>query len=208
MTEFKLTTLVVGSLETNCYILTASDSALIIDPGAEGSKILAVLNQQNAKPHFVLNTHGHADHIGANSSLADAGAEIYIHAADSKMLEKPELNLSIYTDSPLITGPKATGFLAEGQIFKWLDFNLEIIHTPGHTQGGVCILVNDYLFTGDTLFAGGIGRSDLPGGNASQLINSIKTKIFSLPQHLTVLPGHGPSSTVGHEQVSNPYVLS
>lgn len=201
----ELIKLTVGALDTNCYIIGSQDRALIIDPGAEGKKILERLKSQGWEPDTVINTHGHADHIGANSDLKKAGARILIHQKDGEMLIKPERNLSQFTGGNLLEGPAADEKLKEGP-WEWEQHRMEIIHTPGHTPGGICILWGQWLFSGDTLFAGGVGRTDLPGGNTEQLISSIREKLFALPGEISVFPGHGPETTIAYEAGHNPVV--
>ncbi len=206
--ELTIDKLVVGPLESNCYILGAEGRAIVIDPGAEGERILRKLQELNLQLDFVINTHGHADHIGGNSDLLDNGAKLLIHQLDAEMLAAPEKNLSIYTQSPdeHIRGPEAHSFLEDGQVIKWAGPPIEVIHTPGHTPGSICLLMENNLFSGDTLFAGGVGRTDLPGGNTGELMRSIKERIFTLDLEVRVFPGHGPSTSVGYEKSNNPFI--
>ncbi len=201
----ELITLTVGALDTNCYIIGNRGRALIIDPGAEGKKITASLESRGWKPEIVINTHGHADHIGANSDFKKAGARIMIHRNDAEMLIKPEKNLSQFSGGGLLQGPCADEKLEEGP-WEWQEHRMAIIHTPGHTPGGICIHWGQWLFSGDTLFAGGVGRTDLPGGNTEHLIFSIREKLFTLPGDIKVFPGHGPETTIAYEAGHNPVV--
>ncbi len=201
----ELERLVVGPLESNCYIIGENGQALVIDPGDEGEKILDFISRRGWKVNCVINTHGHADHIGANACLKEEGARILIHSSDAKMLTNPEKNLSQFTGGRVLTGPPADEFIEEGD-WTWQDQSMKIIHTPGHTPGGICVLWGDFLFSGDTLFAGGVGRTDLPGGNMDELVNSIRNKLFNLPKEVRVFPGHGPETTIGFEVDNNPFI--
>ncbi len=195
----------VGALETNCYVIASGERSLVIDPGDEPNKIAKLLNRNNWKLDYVINTHGHADHIGANHQLKKLGAQILIHPADAEMLTDPQKNLSQFTGGRLLTGPPADKLLQEGD-WSWQGKEIKIIHTPGHTPGGICLLWGEWLFSGDTLFAGGVGRTDLPGGNMDDLISSIREKLFKLPGTTRVFPGHGPESTIGFEVENNPFI--
>ncbi len=201
----ELEKLTVGALETNCYVIGSGDRALVIDPGDEANKITDLLNRNNWKLDYVINTHGHADHIGGNYQLKKLGAQILIHPADAGMLNDPQKNLSQFTGGEFLTGPAADNLLQEGD-WSWQEEEIKIIHTPGHTPGGICLLWGDWLFSGDTLFAGGVGRTDLPGGNMEDLIASIREKLFKLPGDIKVFPGHGPETTIGFEVENNPFI--
>lgn len=198
----------VGSLEVNCYILAsrAGTQAIIIDPGEEPDKIWEALDKHKLKPGFVINTHGHYDHIGCDDEF---NAPVYIHYEDLPLLKEPALNLSglfasAYSVKAGINPVKDKEDIGLGEI------RLRVIHTPGHTPGGVCLLMQSpqdkILFSGDTLFYHGIGRSDLPGGSEESLIKSIRDKLFVLPPDTIVYPGHGPSSTIGEEKANNPFL--
>lgn len=203
-------TLQVGPLETNCYIVSAKGEALIIDPGDDSRKILEYLEERKLSPRYVINTHGHADHIGANGALKEAGAEILIHEEDAPMLIDPKANLSVYSGGKehFLSGPSAHRLLNDGDTIEWAGPPLLVVHCPGHTRGGICLLMDGVLFSGDTLFAGGIGRTDLPGGDGEQIQQSIKSRLFTLPRETRVLPGHGPGTTIGYEISNNPFVHS
>ncbi len=197
-------TVVVGPLETSCYILACGKpkEAAIIDPGDEYNKIKKIIGRSGLKPLFIINTHGHGDHIGANK---DFGLPIYIHRLDADCLTDPSKNLSssFFLD---VVSPKAARLLEGGEKIKVGSLELEIIHTPGHTPGGICIKCGDAVFSGDTLFCGGVGRTDLPGGSRKDLENSIRGKILTLPGETLVCPGHGPFTTVDQEIESNPFL--
>jgi len=204
----KITRLSVGQLGANCYIVYCEKTlqGAVIDPGGNGQDILAILNRDHIKLVCILNTHGHADHVAANDEIKEAtGAAVFIHGADAKMLTNPKGNLSSYIGNNLVCQP-ADHLLIDGEKFMVGEIEFQVLHTPGHTLGGLCFLGNDVLFSGDTLFEQSIGRTDFPGGSHSQLLNSIKTKLLTLADHITVLPGHGPTTSIGDERRNNPFI--
>lgn len=180
--------LVVGPLETNCYILAAraGGEAVVIDPGEEGERILEALKEDGLKLKYIINTHGHFDHVGADAYLKEATrAAICLHPDDA--LVKPDI------------------VLTDGQFLEIEGISITIIETPGHSGGSVSLLVDGKLFTGDLLFSGSVGRMDLPGGSFEALSDSLR-KISSLPKETEVYPGHGPETTLGQEKRTNPYM--
>lgn len=197
----------VGPMEANCYILYNPDKreGLIIDPGAEGSHLIKFIKQEKISINYIVNTHGHPDHIGANRKIKEhTNAPILIHQYDAPMLAKSGSVLSFIF--PLeSSSPAADTFIKDGDLIECAGMKLKVLHTPGHTPGGISLLIDDSIFTGDTLFSGSIGRSDLPGGSQEVLLNSIK-KILSLDENLIIYPGHGPSTTVRQELHSNPFI--
>lgn len=196
--------IVTGEFQSNCYILgTRKRNAIIIDPGAEYPKIKDRIDKYKLKPIFVINTHGHIDHIGCNNEFC---LPVYICREDKDLLFLPELNLSNLFSKPFILNCEVRTLEDKEKLF--LDeITLEVIHTPGHTPGSICLyLKKDILFTGDTLFKEGIGRTDFPKANQRQLIDSIKKRILEFPDRTKILPGHGPSSTLGEERKQNPYL--
>ncbi len=199
----------VGMLESNCYILGDEDSreAVVIDPGGDAPDILAVLKRENLQLKTIINTHGHFDHVGANRALVEAtGAPIAIHAADAQMLSQPSAEALFFTGGRLQPS-QASILLAENDILGFGPYQLKVLHTPGHTPGGICLVLQQepIVYVGDTLFAGSIGRTDFPGGSFDDLIQSVVTKIFPLGDHYIVLPGHGPATTVEQERKYNPF---
>ncbi|MCK8825230.1 MBL fold metallo-hydrolase [Fuchsiella alkaliacetigena] len=198
----------VSSLETNCYILGDEElgQCIVIDPGAQGEQILDKVAELNLEIKYVLNTHAHHDHIGANEVLLEnSEAELLIHQADAEALVSPELNLSFLRPQESIEGPAADRELAAGDIVECGEWSLEVIHTPGHTPGGITLVGNGKLFTGDTLFAMGVGRTDFPQGSREQLQASIQ-KLLELDSDLEVYPGHGPTGRLGGIIKSNPFL--
>ncbi len=201
--------LVVGELEANCYILADEKTkrAIIIDPGEEAEKILWVIKQNKLKVIHIINTHAHIDHIGANDILREkTGASLLIHSVDAHLLKNIEMNLSTMIDKGREFLPPDK-LLKDGDGIKIDQICLQVLHTPGHTPGSICLYVkDDRVFTGDTLFSGSVGRVDLPGGSFTDLQNSIREKLLTLPDEVIVHPGHGPDTTIGKEKKSNPFI--
>jgi hydroxyacylglutathione hydrolase len=201
--------LTVGLLEVNCYVLgdEATKEAVVIDPGGDEAEILEVLNYHQLKLKYVIDTHGHFDHVDANQPLkAATGAQIAIHAADAQMLAQPSAEAMFFTGNRLrLSQPDV--LLKENDILTFGPYRLKVLHTPGHTPGGISLLLEDhpYVYVGDLLFAGSIGRTDFPGGDYDALINAVRTKIFPLGDNYTVYPGHGPVTTVAQERKYNPF---
>ena len=203
-----ITNLTVGNFAANCYIVSVGKTALIIDPGAEAQRISKYLSAQGFNYNLIINTHGHVDHITANKLLKRAGVSLCIHEQDAPMLVDPSKNLSSLfgSEKEWVDGPAADCLLKDNEIIEWAGPPLRIIHTPGHTPGSICILMDNCLFSGDTLFAAGIGRTDLPGGNQKSIISSIKERLFSLPPTTVVYPGHGYQTTIDYELENNPFL--
>ena len=203
--------LVVGVLETNCYLISCKKTkqAAVIDPGGENEVdlILDFLQKNNFDLKYIINTHGHIDHIAGNNLLkAKTEALLLIHRLDADMLVDANKNFSSFMGKE-ICSPPADKLLEEGDEIVLGRLNLRVIHTPGHTPGGISLVSNNIIFTGDTLFAGGIGRTDLPGGSYQDLIKSIKEKLLILGDDKIIYPGHGPYSTIGEEKRTNPYLI-
>lgn len=178
---------------------------MVIDPGDEATRILDCLKKEGLQLLYIINTHGHIDHIRANPEIKEAtGARLGIHKLDAHYLNDPMLNGSLYFSLDCI-GHQADFFLAEASVLKVDSIIFEIIHTPGHSPGSICLLSEDKLFTGDLLFQGSIGRSDLPGGNAKAMKESLR-KIINLDQQLHIYPGHGPVTTLAEEIKYNPFL--
>ena len=189
--------LALGAYQTNCYIIhdETSKTCCVIDPGYDADIILRKLDSLGLKPEAILLTHGHFDHVGAVKELAaETGCEVYIHSADLTM-------------PPMMTaGPLYyTKTYAEGDQLQLAGLNIAVIHTPGHTPGSVCLLVQTSIFSGDTLFQGSCGRTDLPGGNWATITQSLK-RLAALEGNFWVFPGHGGSTTLRDEKKYNPYM--
>jgi glyoxylase-like metal-dependent hydrolase (beta-lactamase superfamily II) len=203
-----LETICVGPMQVNCYILASGENspAIIIDPGDEERKIRQVLDKHRLKPAFIINTHGHYDHIGCDNKFA---VPVYIHSQDAPALKDPQLNLSGFFARAFQVKSEIRE-VGEGDFIGLDDIQLKVMHIPGHTTGGIALLLtkpaNKIVFTGDTLFCRSIGRSDLSGGNEVLLIRSIKEKLFTLSDDTVVYPGHGPSSNIGEEKKNNPFL--
>ena len=204
----QLSRLVVGPLQVNCYIVydEKTREAIVIDPGDDARDILNIVNGKGLKVKYIVNTHAHFDHVGANKQIKEAtGAELLIHEADSVLLGGTANQARMFgMTAP--SSPKADRFVKHGDIIKAGDVSLKVLYTPGHSAGGICLAGDGVVFTGDALFAGSIGRTDLMGGDLMTLITSIKEHLMTLPDETVVLSGHGPQSTIGEERRENPFL--
>jgi glyoxylase-like metal-dependent hydrolase (beta-lactamase superfamily II) len=197
-----------GIYAANCYIVFSEKtrSGIVIDPGGDVDDIVSNLDKNNIHVEYIVLTHGHGDHIGGVKELKEKlNVPVVIHKEDAEMLEDASLNLS----STMAMGeieitPDKT--VEDGDTLVFGELKGRIIHTPGHTMGGMCLLVEENLFCGDTLFKGSVGRSDLYGGNHGILMNSIKEKILTLPDNIMLYPGHGEPTTVGEQRATNPFL--
>lgn len=203
----QIITLPVGDFQTNCYLVFGPDRVgVVIDPGGEAQHIAQVLAERQIKATAILLTHGHCDHlIGAAQLQELLDLPLYLSEADLPTLEGSAADAS-FLGLPFTKVPKATGYLKDGQIFKAGQLEFKVLATPGHTPGGIVLLCGDCAFCGDTIFENSVGRTDLPGGDSRQLANSIRRQIYTLPDSTTLYPGHGPTTTVGLEKRSNPFV--
>jgi len=197
-----LETVNVSPMQVNCYILACAEAsqAVIIDPGDHVHKINAVLNKHKLRPSMVINTHGHYDHIGCDDKF---GVPVYAHKQELALLSDPALNLSASFSWPYKVKSEIIS-LEDKQVITLDCLELEVMHLPGHTPGGIALLMKkprtDIIFTGDTLFYQGVGRTDLPGGNQLELEKSIRERLFILPDATRVYPGHGAPTTIGDER--------
>jgi glyoxylase-like metal-dependent hydrolase (beta-lactamase superfamily II) len=197
----------VGPLQANCYIVGCPDThqAVIIDPGGDGDKILDVVKAEGLTLAAIVNTHGHFDHAGANQHVKQAtGADLMIHTLDAPMLRHLAQAAASW-GSQADESPEPDRLLEDGDTVACGNIELKVIHTPGHSPGGISLYAGNAVFVGDTLFAGSIGRTDLPGGSYSTLIQSIQTRLFSLPDDVVVYSGHMNASTIGREKTTNPF---
>jgi len=201
-------TLAVGPLQVNCFIAAcpATREAMVIDPGDEGERILETLRANNIQPKLIVNTHGHFDHIGGNALLMEkTGAQLLIHEDDLPVLRQAATHAAIY-GLKTVPSPEPTRTLRGGEVLEVGQLRFEVIHTPGHSPGGISLYGGGHLFSGDALFAGSVGRTDLPGGDHDMLVEGIRSRLLVLPEATVVHPGHGPDTTVGREKSDNPFV--
>lgn len=197
----------VDPIGTNCYIVSDDDrNAFIVDPGGDADLIINAAKDLNVA--YILLTHTHYDHIGALDSVSSAfpDAEVAVHKSEKAALYDASLNLSVGFGLSHVYKGEVHLELSDGDVLNFGDKTIKVIHTPGHTVGGVCYYVDDFLFSGDTLFKSSVGRTDLPGGDAVTLLKSIKEKIYTLPGKISVYPGHMEKTTVSWEKQRNPYV--
>jgi len=196
--------LAVGALENNCYVIADENTkeCLVVDPGDEPDRILDVIRENRLKVQYIICTHAHFDHVAAVSEIKkETGAELLIHADDLDIYRKTK-------DQAILWGfeaddqPEPDAFVSEGDKLRVGGLRFEVLHTPGHSPGGICLYGEGILITGDTLFAGSVGRTDLYGGDVRELRKSFK-RLMSLPDNIRVLPGHGDESTIGRERTDN-----
>ncbi len=201
-----------GMYLTNCYVVGCEETkeAIVIDPGfdrdREAKEVLNFIEQNGLHVKYVVNTHGHADHTAGNGIIKKAtGAPILIHEDDAIMLTTVAKTLS-RVFGLRVTSPPADRTLRDGDVIQVGRIKLAVLHTPGHSRGGISLLGENFVFSGDTLFAGSIGRTDFPGASFEEIMQSIKTKLVTLPDHFKVYPGHGPVTTIGSEKKHNPFL--
>jgi len=213
--------LVVTDFQTNAYIVTAAQpgssdqrrGCVLIDPGGEADLIVARLRHLRLCPELIINTHGHADHIGANAALKErfAGVIIATGRGDASLLRSPIRNMAIFFGR-WTKSPQPDRLLADGDLVEAVGLNFRVRELPGHTRGHICLVAEaetpPVAFCGDTLFAGSIGRTDLPGGSQRELLQGIDRVLLSLPPDTILYPGHGPATTVGTERAQNPFLES
>ncbi|HNW60557.1 MAG TPA: MBL fold metallo-hydrolase [bacterium] len=204
----QVATIVTGPLEVNCYIVidTESSAAAVIDPGDDAPAILALIAERKLAVQHILLTHAHFDHIGAVAAVQRAtGAPVALHRAERANLERATMQSAIFGFPP----PEAfavSAWLEGGELLTCGALQLQVLLTPGHSPGGCCFYGSGQLFAGDVLFHQSIGRSDLPGGDGEQLLTSIRSLLFPLPDETVVYPGHGATTTIGYEKKYNPFL--
>ena len=215
MSKMKINHYVVGMVQTNCYIVINDDTkeCFIIDPGAAGKQLAEKIEQDGLEPVAVLLTHGHFDHAGAAKTLKDEfDISIYAHEKEESTLKYPDKNVSWMVGTE--ESYAADVFFKDEETIMLAGFEIKVLHTPGHTEGGCCYYIADeaVIFTGDTLFAGSVGRTDFPGGSMSQIVRSVQEKLLSLNEagnlesDIMVYPGHNDPTTIETERMENPYL--
>jgi len=202
-------TLPVGPFATNCYVLRdeATGHAAVIDPGGDLELITDLIESMDASVQLVLITHGHPDHCFCADPIArEFNAQIAMHPADVAALEENLPFAEMFYDMSEYVPFEPSRLLSDGDVIALGESEISAIHTPGHSPGGICLLTDEGLFCGDTIFEESVGRTDFPGGSWDDLINSIRTRILTLPDNTRLFPGHGRPTTVGAERASNPYI--
>lgn len=198
--------IVVGEIATNCYLLHSNEEIAVIDPGFEAIKILDKAKTLEGKITHIINTHGHIDHIGANKLIKEmTNAKIYIHKDDAELLIHPAKNLSLLVGE-FVQSPAADVILNENDIVKVGSVELKVIHTPGHTQGGICLVADKFVFTGDTLFFDSIGRTDFPDADEKKMFESLKRLKGLLSDEMVIYPGHGDWGSFSEIKRVNPFL--
>jgi hydroxyacylglutathione hydrolase len=203
-----LETLVVGPLAVNCYLLgdEKTHEGILVDPGDDARAIIVAIKQHQLKIGAIVNTHAHFDHVGALNELREiTGAPFMLHADEVPMLGSAKMSAAMF-GLDIQTPNPADRLLHQGDEIAAGSVTLKVLHTPGHTPGGICLLEGSHVFTGDTLFQNSIGRTDFPGGDYAALMASIRDKLLSLPEATIVHPGHGGATTIGAEKQFNPFV--
>lgn len=196
----------VGSFAANCYLVgdEASKEGMVIDPGAEANTILKAVKNLGLKVKYIVLTHSHIDHIGAVAEVKEGtGARLAIHEDDAESLQRPSFRMMMPFSKP---APPPDVLLKAGDAIQLGKLVFKVLHTPGHTEGGICLYGDGIVITGDTLFNFGIGRADFPGASYDQELDSIRNQLMTLPDNTLVLPGHGPDTTIGTERQGNPFL--
>jgi hydroxyacylglutathione hydrolase len=198
----------LGPFVENCYMLVgpSGSRAALVDPGLDSEPLLDIMNEQGLELEWIINTHGHLDHVAGNRYFKErTGAKLIMHPGDHEFLQKTEAQAAMFGFEAENSPPPDADF-EEGRPFVFDGLEFEVIHTPGHSPGSICLRLGGRLLVGDTLFKGSIGRSDLPGGSHQVLVESIRNKLFSLPGETVCYPGHGPETTLAEERRDNPFV--
>lgn len=200
--------IVMPSFGTNTYLIwdEISHEAMVVDMAQDSPRIIEALQEHELNLKYIVNTHGHADHIGGNSYLkSKTGAPVCIHPADAVKLVDASKNLSTRLGTQIVSDPMDIE-LTEGTVLHLGETAFTVFHTPGHTVGGICLYTPGMLISGDTLFSGSIGRTDFPGGSLEDLKEAVVNKLYTLPDETVVYPGHGGTTTIGYEKRNNPFV--
>ena len=208
---YKIDSRILGMVGTNCYLLCNMDikECVLIDPADSQDEISRMIDESGCSLKGILLTHGHFDHIMAADAIRDKyGVKVYASCDERNTLEQPHINLGEAYGLKLSV--KADVWHKDGEILKLAGFDIEALHTPGHTEGGSCYYIREIgvLFSGDTLFCGSVGRTDFPGGSMSEIVRSIKEKVMVLPDDTKVYPGHGEGTSVGYERENNPFLVN
>ena len=204
----KILKFTTGNFEVNSYLVHPEDSpeAILIDAGEDPQPILKEIDRFHLKLRYLVNTHGHADHVAGNRQIIEqTNAALLIHELDVPFLSNPMLNLSTFVGMKVIS-PPADRILKDGDVIILANLSFRVLHTPGHTPGHITLLCNHHAFVGDVIFEGSIGRTDFPGSSSEQLIETIRNRIYTLPDNTILYPGHGSTTRVGTEKYSNPFV--
>lgn len=203
----KVHTLVVGQLQTNCYILESRGHSIIVDPGDEPERVIRFVEDINAIPTSIIATHTHFDHVlGVDAVRKRLDVPFMIHHDDLAMLQSMQSRVRQFMGFKVPPPPKVDSYVKEGDSLKLAEETLRVIHTPGHSPGSISLAGEGFVLTGDALFNQSIGRTDLPGGDLKTLVASIRKKLFKLDDGTIVHPGHGPETTIGDEKLANPFV--
>jgi len=198
----------VGPLQVNCFLVACQKTreAMVVDPGEDADRILSLAGIEGLTINVVVNTHGHFDHIGANQQVVTAtGATLMLHASDLSLLQNARHHAQVY-GLTVTQSPDPDRLIDQGDTFMVGEHEFKVLHVPGHSPGSICLLGDGHLFVGDVLFAGSIGRTDLPGGDFDLLVSGVRKRLFCLPDDTIVHPGHGPDTTIGQERRHNPFV--
>jgi glyoxylase-like metal-dependent hydrolase (beta-lactamase superfamily II) len=199
--------LVVGQLQTNCYILKSDREAIIVDPGDESERIIKFIKDIKANPTRIIATHTHFDHVlGVDGVRKATKTPFMIHPDDLQMLQTMQSRVRQFMGFEVPPPPKVDGYVKDGDLLSVGDEKIHVLHTPGHSPGSISLSGDGYVLTGDALFNQSIGRTDLPGGDLKTLQHSIRDRLFKLDDDTIVYPGHGPETSIGDEKLANPFV--